>query len=82
MEFLTQLLTTSLPVLVAGLVGVVKKGLPKVPKVLYPLLAVGLGTGASVLTDKTATAGALAGLAAIGVREVADQLIKSLFPST
>lgn len=76
MSFLTVLLGSMLPVVVPAVIGITKGLVPKVPKVLYPLAAAGLGVASTVLTGLDYGQSALLGLAGVGVREVVDQTRK------
>lgn len=78
MSFLSSLLPVLIPALVPAAVAQIKVFVPKIPKVVYPILAAGLGVGSTLLTGVDWGAGALAGLAGVGVREVVDQT-KKLF---
>lgn len=78
MGVLVALLPTLIPVLVPVLVGAAKPLLSKVPKVFTPLVAAALGVASTFLTGAPFGAGALAGLAGVGVREVVDQLRKAV----
>lgn len=70
------------PLLTAG----VKKVVPKIPKVLVPLTSAAVGTVGAVAADYLtgshlgAVGGAVAGAVGVFVREVVDQVQKSLSP--
>lgn len=83
-DLIQQIGLPLIAVLVPLVVGGFKKLLPNVPTVLLPILAALLGPvfelGISYVTmaEFTGVAGALMGLAGVGLREVKDQVVKSV----
>jgi hypothetical protein len=71
---LPQLIMAMSPLVVAG----VKKVVPKVPKVVLPLLSVAVGTVAGYVTSVGPLAGATYGAVGVALREVVDQVKKAL----
>lgn len=74
LQLLPALIATASVLVTEG----VKKVAPKIPKALIPLTAVAIATGSGIaagLPDVQAFGG---GLAAIGIREIADQALKAL----
>jgi hypothetical protein len=74
------LIAVVVPIIIAAFKGL----LPRIPTWALPLLAPVLGAGGDVAigllagVDSSGLAGALAGLAGVGVREVVDQARKAL----
>lgn len=83
-DLIQQLGLPLIAVLVPLAVGAFKKIVPDIPKWLLPIMATALGPlfdlglAAIAGTEFNGIAGALVGLAGVGVRELKDQLVKAL----
>jgi hypothetical protein len=82
MDPITQIVTQSLPIIVAAVAPILtayaKQIVPEIPKVFIPLTSVAVGTIAGLVTDLGAQNGAIAGAVGVAVREILDQLKKTI----
>lgn len=83
-DLIQQIGLPLIAVLVPLVVGLFKKIVPDIPKWMLPVLAgllgpvFDLGIAAISGAEFSGIAGALAGLAGVGLREVKDQVVKAL----
>ena len=81
---LTDIITAITPIIVPIVVSLFKGFIPKIPKWLLPITAVLLGVGADYINEIISGAslgaywGAALGAAGVGIREIFDQVKKSL----
>jgi hypothetical protein len=74
-----DILRIAIPAAAAILTAIVRRVVPLIPKPLVPILATVIGAIGAALSGQadTTTGAALSGLAAIGVREIVDQVSKA-----
>ncbi|GAB4377514.1 MAG: hypothetical protein Kow00114_41830 [Kiloniellaceae bacterium] len=83
-DLLSQIGTPLIAVIVPLVIAVAKMIIPKIPKQMLPIIAGALGPAVELAivqlngSEFTGTAGVAAGLAGVGLREVWDQLGKTI----